>query len=80
MPTITIEVIPAVRSAGGGPGGKLYDGDMAKVTKAVGGIHPPAIDRAGALYMTKGELRYVANIGARGGGEGAGFFLRRLEP
>jgi len=41
---------------------KLYDGDMAKVTKAVGGIHPPAIDRAGALYMTKGELRYVANI------------------
>mmetsp|Transcript_38423 Transcript_38423/g.63865 ORF Transcript_38423/g.63865 Transcript_38423/m.63865 type:complete len:759 (-) Transcript_38423:765-3041(-) len=41
---------------------KLFNGDMDKVYQAVGGIHPPSIDKNGALLMTKGELRYLANI------------------
>eukprot|EP00668_Euglena_longa_P002062 GGOE01002396.1.p1 GENE.GGOE01002396.1~~GGOE01002396.1.p1 ORF type:complete len:958 (-),score=204.08 GGOE01002396.1:195-3068(-) len=41
---------------------KLFSGDMEKVYQAVGGIHPPSIDKNGALLMTKGELRYLANI------------------
>jgi len=41
---------------------KLFNGDMDKVYQAVGGIHPPSIDKHGALLMTKGELRYLANV------------------
>lgn len=41
---------------------KMFNGDMDKVYQAVGGIHPPSIDKNGALLMTKGELRYLANI------------------
>eukprot|EP00997_Jenningsia_sp_PLL12_P003097 NODE_155_length_2348_cov_91.613310_g135_i0.p1 GENE.NODE_155_length_2348_cov_91.613310_g135_i0~~NODE_155_length_2348_cov_91.613310_g135_i0.p1 ORF type:complete len:527 (-),score=171.96 NODE_155_length_2348_cov_91.613310_g135_i0:112-1692(-) len=41
---------------------RLFDGDMDKVYQAVGGIHPPCIDKYGALLMTKGELRYLANV------------------
>eukprot|EP01004_Peranema_trichophorum_P003197 NODE_219_length_3208_cov_30.579254_g190_i0.p1 GENE.NODE_219_length_3208_cov_30.579254_g190_i0~~NODE_219_length_3208_cov_30.579254_g190_i0.p1 ORF type:complete len:962 (+),score=220.10 NODE_219_length_3208_cov_30.579254_g190_i0:104-2989(+) len=41
---------------------KLFEGDMEKVYQAVGGIHPPRIDKNGSLLMTKGELRYLANV------------------
>eukprot|EP00996_Jenningsia_fusiforme_P005681 NODE_66_length_3564_cov_104.388336_g58_i0.p1 GENE.NODE_66_length_3564_cov_104.388336_g58_i0~~NODE_66_length_3564_cov_104.388336_g58_i0.p1 ORF type:complete len:947 (-),score=174.35 NODE_66_length_3564_cov_104.388336_g58_i0:45-2885(-) len=41
---------------------KNCKGDMIKVYQTLGGIHPPKISDNGSLLMTKGELRYLANI------------------
>eukprot|EP01059_Diplonema_ambulator_P024522 TRINITY_DN4056_c0_g1_i3.p1 TRINITY_DN4056_c0_g1~~TRINITY_DN4056_c0_g1_i3.p1 ORF type:complete len:1084 (+),score=349.00 TRINITY_DN4056_c0_g1_i3:101-3253(+) len=41
---------------------RLFNGDMGKVFQAMGGIHAPALDGHEALLMTKGELRYYAEV------------------
>eukprot|EP01063_Lacrimia_lanifica_P033723 TRINITY_DN608_c0_g3_i1.p1 TRINITY_DN608_c0_g3~~TRINITY_DN608_c0_g3_i1.p1 ORF type:complete len:1093 (+),score=489.05 TRINITY_DN608_c0_g3_i1:51-3281(+) len=41
---------------------KLFNGDMDKVFKAIGGIHPPCLNSFHALLVTKGELRYYTQI------------------
>ncbi|PWV13665.1 putative kinesin [Trypanosoma cruzi] len=33
--------------------------DATKAYKILGGIHPPAVNEKGAVYLTKGELRFI---------------------
>ncbi|KEG12306.1 putative kinesin [Trypanosoma grayi] len=33
--------------------------DAAKAHKILRGIHPPAVNEKGAVYLTKGELRFI---------------------